>query len=100
LQADLSSVEGVREFAARLLASEPSLDILVNNAGAAWGAELELFPESGSDKVFDVNVKAPFFLTQALLPSLKDAARRSGPAKVINIGSIDGLRISPWETSS
>jgi NAD(P)-dependent dehydrogenase (short-subunit alcohol dehydrogenase family) len=100
LQADLSSVEGVREFAARLLAAEPALDILVNNAGAAWGAELENFAESGWDKVFDINVKAPFFLTQALLPSLKAAARKGAPAKVINIGSIDGLRISPWETYS
>src|SRR5690606_16697180 len=91
---------GVRHLSATLMAAEPSLDILVNNAGAAWGAEFSDFPESGWDKVFDLNVKAPFFLTQALLPMLKAAANPTRPAKVINIGSIDGLRVSPWETYS
>ena len=100
LPADLSSVDGTREFAARMLAREPAIDILVNNAGAAWGSDFEDFPESGWDKVFDLNVKAPFFLTQALLPALKNAAQKGSPAKVINIGSVDGLRISPWETYS
>lgn len=99
LSADLASVEGARSLASRIQAMEPALDILVNNAGAAWGAGFEGFPESGWDKVFDLNVKAPFFLTQALLPALKAAASKR-PAKVINIGSIDGLRISPWETYS
>lgn len=100
IAADLSTVDGVRTLAAQLQAAESSLDILVNNAGAAWGAEFETFPESGWDKVFDLNVKAPFFMTQSLLPALKAAARSERPAKVINIGSIDGLRISPWETYS
>jgi NAD(P)-dependent dehydrogenase (short-subunit alcohol dehydrogenase family) len=100
ITADLSTVEGVRSLAAELQAAEPSLDILVNNAGAAWGAEFESFPEGGWDKVFSLNVKAPFFLTQSLLPALKSAAEAGRPAKVINIGSIDGLRISPWETYS
>jgi NAD(P)-dependent dehydrogenase (short-subunit alcohol dehydrogenase family) len=100
LPADVSTVEGARTLAARMRDAEPSLNILVNNAGAAWGAEFEDFPEKGWDKVFDVNVKAPFFLTQALLPMLKTGASREKPAKVINIGSVDGLRISPWETYS
>ena len=100
LPADLSTIEGVRALAGQLREAEPALDVLVNNAGAAWGAAFEEFPESGWDKVFDLNVKAPFFLTQALAPALKAAARAGRPAKVINIGSIDGLRISPWETYS
>jgi len=100
LPADISTVAGAQALAAELEAVEPVLDILVNNAGAAWGAEFENFPESGWDKVFNLNVKAPFFLTQALLPALKAAASRERPAKVINIGSIDGLRVSPWETYS
>lgn len=100
LPADVSTVAGARALAAQMGEAEPALDILVNNAGAAWGAKFEDFPESGWDKVFDLNVKAPFFLTQALLPSLKAAAGSERPAKVINIGSIDGLRISPWETYS
>jgi NAD(P)-dependent dehydrogenase (short-subunit alcohol dehydrogenase family) len=100
ITADLSTSDGVRSLAGEVEAAEPALDILVNNAGAAWGAEFEAFPESGWDKVFNLNVKAPFFLTQSLLPALKMAARADRPAKVINIGSIDGLRISPWETYS
>jgi NAD(P)-dependent dehydrogenase (short-subunit alcohol dehydrogenase family) len=77
---------------------EQRLDILVNNAGAAWGEEFEDFPEKGWDKVMDLNVKTPFFLTQKLHGLLKAAASFERPAKVINIASIDGLRPNPWET--
>src|SRR5580693_6127395 len=66
LPADLSTVQGVKALAAAFRAHESKLDILVNNAGAAWGAPFDEFPEQGWDKVFNVNVKAPFFLTQAL----------------------------------
>ena len=100
LPADVSTVEGARGLAATLAEREPALDILVNNAGAAWGAPFEEFPESGWDKVMDLNVKSPFFLTQALHPLLKAAARPDRPAKVINITSIDGLRLNPWDTYS
>ena len=97
---DVSTVAGCQALAAALQAREPHLDILVNNAGAAWGAPFENFPEDGWDKVMDLNVKSPFFLTQALYPMLKAAASRAKPAKVINITSIDGLRLNPWETYS
>jgi NAD(P)-dependent dehydrogenase (short-subunit alcohol dehydrogenase family) len=100
LPADVSTVEGCRALAATFAEREERLDILVNNAGAAWGAPFEEFPESGWDKVMDLNVKSPFFLTQALHPMLKAAARREQPAKVINITSIDGLRLNPWDTYS
>ncbi|MDE2327396.1 MAG: SDR family NAD(P)-dependent oxidoreductase, partial [Rhodospirillales bacterium] len=98
--ADISTVEGARALAATISEREPALDILVNNAGAAWGAPFDSFPEHGWDKVFDVNVKAPFFLTQALHGALKAAARPDRPAKVICVGSIDGLRVNAWETYS
>ncbi len=97
---DVSSVEGCRAIAAALAERETKLDILINNAGAAWGAPFEEFPESGWDKVMDVNVKGPFFLTQALYPLLKAAATHDRPAKVVNVGSIDGLRLNPWDTWS
>ena len=100
LPADISTVAGARALAAEIEKREPALDILVNNAGAAWGAGFDAFPEQGWDKVFDVNVKAPFFLTQALHGALKRAARPERPAKVVNIGSIDGLRVNAWETYS
>jgi NAD(P)-dependent dehydrogenase (short-subunit alcohol dehydrogenase family) len=100
IPADASGAAGAQALAALYLTKETRLDILVNNAGAAWGAELEGFPESGWDKVMDLNVKAPFFLTQALLPALRAAASADHPAKVINIASIDGLSVNIQPTYS
>lgn len=100
LPIDLSTVEGCRALAKELEAREQRLDILVNNAGAAWGEPFEGFPEAGWDKVMDLNVKSPFFLTQALYGLLKSGGAGDQPAKVINIGSIDGQRLNPWETYS
>lgn len=100
LPIDLSTVEGCRALAKELEAREDRLDILVNNAGAAWGEPFEGFPEAGWDKVMDLNVKSPFFLTQALYGLLKAGGASGHPAKVINIGSIDGQRLNPWETYS
>lgn len=99
LPADVSTVAGARALAAEIARREQHLDILVNNAGAAWGAPLAEFPESGWDKVMDLNLKGPFFLTQALLPLLARGATRQ-MAKVINIASIDGVSVNPWETYS
>jgi len=100
LPQDVSSVAGCKALAAALAEREEKLDILVNNAGAAWGEPFEDFPEIGWDKVMDLNIKSPFFLTQALHGMLKAAASPDRPAKVINITSIDGLRLNPWETYS
>jgi len=99
LPADVSTVDGCRALAAALAEKEQRLDILVNNAGAAWGVPFEEFPENGWDKVMDLNVKSPFFLTQSLHALLKAGGERQ-PAKVINITSIDGQRLNPWETYS
>jgi NAD(P)-dependent dehydrogenase (short-subunit alcohol dehydrogenase family) len=99
LPADVSTLAGAQALAATYMAREPQLDILVNNAGAAWGAPFDLFPENGWDKVVDLNLKAPFFLTQALIAPLRKAAE-SRTAKVINIASIDGVSVNPQETYS
>ena len=100
LPADVSTVDGARGLAAAYAQREGSLDILVNNAGAAWLAPFDEFPENGWDKVVDLNLKAPFFLTQAMIGLLRGAATPQRPAKVINIASIDGLSVNPWETYS
>lgn len=100
LPMDVSSVEGCKALAAELAAREPKLDILVNNAGVAWGEAFDTFPEKGWDKVMELNVKSPFFLTQALHALLKTSGTQARPAKVINITSIDGQRVNPWETYS
>lgn len=100
LPQDIATVDGCRALATALAEREERLDVLVNNAGAAWGVPFEKFPEAGWDKVMDLNVKSPFFLTQALHALLKAGATAHRPAKVINITSIDGLRLNPWETYS
>jgi NAD(P)-dependent dehydrogenase (short-subunit alcohol dehydrogenase family) len=100
LPMDVSTVEGCQALAAAIAEREPHLDILVNNAGAAWGVPFDQFPEAGWDKVMDLNVKSPFFLTQALHTLLKAGAATGNLAKVINITSVDGQRVNPWETYS
>src|SRR5262249_46459960 len=98
LPADVSTVSGCQALANEVAAREPRLNILVNNAGAVWMAPLGQFPESGWDKVINTNLKSIFFLTQALLPLLEKAAGPQAPARIINIGSIDGLKAPFLET--
>ncbi len=100
LPADVSDAQGVQALVAAYAQHESSLDILVNNAGAAWGEDFDTFPEKGWDKVVDLNLKTPFFLTQALAGPLRKAASAERPAKVINIASIDGISVNPQETYS
>ncbi len=100
IPADLSSGDGVDGFVAALRERTDRVDVLVNNAGAAWGAPLGEFPEAGFDKVMNVNVKAPFLLTQALLPELENGATATDPARVVMIGSIDGIRVPAGDNYS
>ena len=91
LESDISSLEGIKDLSDEIREKENSLDVLVNNAGAAWGASVEDFPEIGWDKVMDLCVKSMFFLSQNLLPLLKEGSNKEDPARIINIGSIDGI---------
>lgn len=100
IPADLSNTSGCHHLADELLKRESSLDVLVNNAGALWGAKLEEFPEAGWDRAMDTNVKGVFFLTQYLLPLLEKAAKPEDPARVINIGSIDGIKVPNMDNFS
>jgi len=97
LPGDISTMEGIEGLAKRIAEREEKLDILVNNAGAAWGAAFDEFPEAGWDKTVDLNMKTPFFLTQALIGPLR-AAAADRVAKVINICSIDGQSVTKDET--
>ena len=100
LPVDVSSTRGIAELVAAYERHENSLDILINNAGTAWSAPFDEFPESGWDKVMNLNVKTPFFLTQALKPLLLEGARSGHLAKVIHIASIDGISVNNMETYS
>jgi len=97
LPADLSRMDEIARVSAELAAREPKLHILVNNAGVSWGAKIGEVPEKGWDKVMDTNLKGLFFLTQALLPQLEAAGTRDDPARIINIGSIDGIQVSLFD---
>ena len=96
--ADLSTPQGVEELAAATATWTDHLDVLVNNAGATWGARLGEYPAAGFDKVMDLNVRAVFLLTQALLPQLRAAASVADPARVLMIGSVDGLSVPVFDS--
>lgn len=100
LPADVSDLDGVDALAQQLSERESRLDVLVNNAGTSWGGSIDEFPEKGWDKVMDTNVKGVFFLTQRLLPLLEAGATAEDPARVINIGSVDGIRTPSFDTVS
>lgn len=100
LPGDLAGIEGITKFTEAFKAREDKLDVLINNAGVAWGAPLEDFPEAGWDKVMNTNVKGPFFLTQQLLPLLEAAATFEEPARVVNVGSIDGIKTPVFDNFS
>ncbi len=97
LAADLSTLSSLAAFAAELTEREPALHILVNNAGTLIDAPIDDYPEAGWDQVMDLNLKAPFFLTQKLLPLLRAGADAERPASVLAIGSVGALKIGPRE---
>ena len=98
---DISNSEGIDALVNVLNDAEPEgIDFLINNAGAAWGANYDDFPESGWDKVIDLNLKTPFFLTQKLTPLLEKKGTTEDPSRVVNIASIDGLHVPMMETYS
>ena len=97
--ADLSNLDGINALANEI-SQEDNLDILVNNAGASWGEPIDEYSEQGWDKVMDTNVKGVFFLTQKLLPLLRKSGDAEDPARVINIGSIDGIKTGLFDAFS
>ena len=99
LPADLSNLNGI-ESLVNSLPDGKKLDILVNNAGASWGEPIDEYSEKGWDKVMDTNVKGVFFLTQKLLPLLRSSATAEDPSRVINIGSIDGIKTGLFDAFS
>ena len=100
IPSDLSQLDGISKLAKEINARETKLDILINNAGATWGAPIDEFPESGWDKVMDLNVKSVFFLTQKLLPLLRASASKDEPARIVNLASVYALRYSQQPTFS
>lgn len=100
LPADLSNIEGIDAAVKSFTEKEDHLDVLINNAGVSWGAPLDEFPELGWDKVMDTNVKGVFFLTQKLLPMLEKNATPENRSRVINVGSVDGIKSPAFETFS
>jgi len=98
VRADLSTPDGVLALARSMAEREPRLDILVNNAGATWGAPLGEYPMEAWDKVFALNVRALFQLTRELVPCLEAAGTQEDPARVLQIGSVDGLLPPALET--
>ena len=100
IPADISRMDEIERLASEIQKRESRLDILVNNAGSSWGADFATFPENGWDKVMDLNVKSVFFMTQRVIKLLEAAGSENDYSRVINIGSIEGMRTSHLETYS
>ncbi|MGB1882604.1 MAG: SDR family oxidoreductase [Gammaproteobacteria bacterium] len=100
LPADCSQMSEIERVAEHLKANESKLHVLVNNAGATWGGGIDEFPEKGWDKVMDLNLKSPFFLLQKVLPLMEAAGDAVDPARVINVGSVDGMHTPIFENFS
>lgn len=100
LPADLSTEDECQRLANEIADRESELHILVNNAGATWGVPLAEHDDKAWDRVLDINVKGVFHLTKFLLPLLRAAGSPDDPARVINIGSIDGIQVPLLETYS
>ena len=98
IPANLATEAECQRLAAEVGRREQALNVRVNNAGATWVAPIGEYPAAAWDKVLDLNLKSPFFLTRAFLPLLEAAGSGDDPARVINVGSIDGLRVPPFPT--
>lgn len=98
LPGDVATVAGITDLVASLRDHTARLDVPVNNAGATWGADLEEYPDAAWDKVLALNLKSPFHLTVACLDLMRAAATQERPARVIMIGSVDGIRVPVWES--
>ena len=97
IPADLSNLEGIENLVKEISSKESQLDILINNAGTSWGAPIDEYPEMGWDKVMDTNVKGVFFLTQKLLPLLRESGSKENLSRVVNVGSIDGIKTGMFD---
>jgi NAD(P)-dependent dehydrogenase (short-subunit alcohol dehydrogenase family) len=93
IPADLSRHDECLRLAGLVDSEFGELHILVNNAGATWGEPLEDFPDTAWDRVLDLNLKSPFWLVQTLVPALREAGTADDPARIINVGSIDGIHV-------
>lgn len=100
IPADLGKESECTRLAEEVGAREQAVHVVVNNAGATWGAPFDEFPAAGWDKVVDLNLKAPFFVARAFLPLLEAGATAEDPARIINLGSIEALRVPAWPTFS
>jgi NAD(P)-dependent dehydrogenase (short-subunit alcohol dehydrogenase family) len=98
LVADLSKEDGCRALGEAVAERWSSLDILVNNAGANWGAPLAEQDTASWHRVLDVNVEGVFHTTKFLLPLLQAAGTAEDPARIVNIGSVDGIQVPAFET--
>ncbi|KAI0738859.1 NAD-P-binding protein [Daedaleopsis nitida] len=106
LPADMQKLEEVDRLVKELSAEEKALHVLVNNAGAAWGDSIDEYPDAAWTKLLTLNLQRVFTLTQKCLPLLRAAAEQSGldgdvyrdPARIINIGSVEGLTVPGHET--
>lgn len=85
---DISDTKQSRQIVQTIIAEEGRIDILVNNAGIAQNVNILDTTEQDWDRVFSVNLRGPFFLTQVVLKAMIEQHR----GRIVNIASLAGER--------
>mmetsp|Transcript_38696 Transcript_38696/g.50993 ORF Transcript_38696/g.50993 Transcript_38696/m.50993 type:complete len:262 (+) Transcript_38696:76-861(+) len=99
ISADITETSAVDQLKQKVAEhTEGRLHVLVNNSGCNWAAPFDKFPKAGFKKVMDLNITAAFEMSQAMMPLLEATASKQDPARIINIGSTDGLHVTVFET--
>jgi len=106
IAADMQKLSDVDKLVNEISSKEEALHVLVNNAGAVWGEKIDAYPDQAWTKVLTLNLHRVFTLTQKCLPLLRAAAKEGGkegesyldPARIINIGSVEGITVPDHET--
>ncbi|KAH8821086.1 short-chain dehydrogenase/reductase-like protein sdr [Xylogone sp. PMI_703] len=100
IAADFYKLEDCKRMVEELKKRESKLHVLVNNSGSNWGAPYDEFPDSAWTRVLTLNLSRVFTITQLVTPLLEAAQKEGDPARIINIGSVDGIRVPALETFS
>ena len=95
---DLTAPDGLERIREAIESRESALHVLIHNAAMQWRAPLRQHTGPGWGQVMDLNLRVPFELTLELLPLLEASASPEDPARVIHVGSGDGLRVPALET--
>ncbi|KAK2747764.1 hypothetical protein FQN57_001794 [Myotisia sp. PD_48] len=89
--ADSSTLAGIKSLVAQVSRTTDHVDFLLANAGATWGEKFDDYPESGFQKVIDLNIKSVFYTVQQFAPLLEKSSTLREPSRVLITASVAGI---------